>query len=187
MKMSKGVKIWIVAAIAGILSLAGFGTAHAYFIDAKSASEVGAVGCIDGNDPHHNVKVFWTPGRVCPTGHYGISDAFASGVPGPQGPQGPKGDPGTNDLVIKHATVVLTPDSASTVTVTVTGLPPFSATSGQVYGTNADAVPVGVTFSIAVGPVTPGQTTRTFTLSSVNVAAGKTFTFDAWAAAVATA
>jgi hypothetical protein len=146
---------------------------------------VAAVACIAGTDPHHNVKVFWTPGRVCPAGHYGIADAFASGTPGPAGPQGPKGDPGTSALQVKSATAVLTPSSPSTVTVTVSGLPPYSATSGQVFGTNADALPTGVSFSLTTPTPALGSTTRTFTLSSVSVADGKTFTFSAFAAAVA--
>jgi hypothetical protein len=145
---------------------------------------VGAVACIAGTDPHHNVKVFWTAGRVCPAGHYGIADAF-SGTPGPAGPQGPKGDPGTNGLVIKTASTTLTPSSPSTVTVTVSGLPPYSATAGQAFGTNADALPTGVTFSLSAPTPALGSTTRTFTLSSVNVADGKAFTFTAFAAAAA--
>lgn len=177
------------AAMVGTLFVGGavFNSASASTSAVSAASAVGAVGCIDGRDPHHNVKVFWTEGRICPAGHYGIADAFGSGAVGPAGPKGDKGDPGTNDLVIKHATAVFTPSSPATASLTVSGLPAYSATSGQIYGSNADALPVGVTLSVTTATPALGSTTRVFNVTGINVAVGKTFTLDVWAAAVATA
>lgn len=122
---------------------------------------------------------------ACPADSWRAAIAGVSGPAGPQGPQGPKGDPGDNALVIRHATLTLTASTPASTSVTVTGLPAYLASAGQAYGSNADGAPAGVIFTVNAPAPSVGSTTRTFTLSGVSVAAGKTFTLDVWVAAVA--
>lgn len=119
---------------------------------------------------------------ACPAGSWRASIAGTPGPAGPQGPQGPKGD---NAIVIRHATLTLTESTPSSTSVTVTGLPAYLASAGQVYGSNADGAPAGVVFTLNTPPPSAGSTTRTFNLTGVNVAASKTFVLDVWVAAVA--
>lgn len=127
-------------------------------VAAVADTAVGAAGCINAYDPHHNVKVFWTPGRVCPTAHYGISDAF-SGTPGPKGD---KGDPGDSRIVMTSGSATTAAGTAGngTLIVTVSGLPGFSAT--QVHRTfvdvNAELLAGGVTASVGTPTASPGAT-----------------------------
>jgi hypothetical protein len=127
-------------------------------------AEVGAVACIAGNDPHHNVKVFWTPGRVCPSGHYGIADAF-SGTPGPKGDKGDKGDAGDSNVVSRKASVTLTSASVAQ-TVTVSGLPAFSTGMPEIATNNLDARPIGSSVVVTALPVAAGDVVRKFSVSA---------------------
>jgi hypothetical protein len=143
--------------------VAGSGVAVA----AAAGPAIGAVGCIDSHDPHHNVKVFWTAGRVCPAGHYGIADAFGgsgSGAPGPAGPAGPKGDPGDSVIKVISKQVTLTSSSPATQTVVLTGLPAKASGVVELPVDNSGSAPAGTTVTVTPLAVPAGSTERSFTV-----------------------
>lgn len=144
--------------------------------EVAAAAPVGAVGCINGKDPNHNVKVFWTAGRVCPAGHYGIADAFGGGgAVGPQGPKGDKGEPGDTNVVSRKASVTLTSASAAQ-TLTVTGLPAFTTGLPEIAADNLAARPIGSDIKVEALPVAAGDTVRKFSVSKPEALGTNSFT-----------
>jgi hypothetical protein len=66
-------------------------------------------------------------------------------------------------------------------TVTLTGLPKYSTTAlTEVWGSDADALPVGLDVQVVRSAPVVGSTERTFTLTPSGFAAGQTATLTVW-------
>ncbi|MDQ1287835.1 MAG: hypothetical protein QG622_1400 [Actinomycetota bacterium] len=145
------------------------------------------VWCIDANGlPHYlpspcsGYKGMWFFGTSLGGGNGGTP-----GPVGPRGPAGPAGKDGDSAMVIKRASITLTSSSPASTSVTVSDLPRFLASNGQIFGSNVDGAPTGVKVEVNSPTPSAGSTTRVFNLSGIVVPAHKKFTLEVWAAGVA--
>jgi hypothetical protein len=127
----------------------------------------------------------------CPSGYWGpatVEQAFGKaalagiggtggvGPAGPQGPKGDKGDPGDSRLVFAAGSKVVTANGDTSLTVS--GLPAFSATQAKrtLADVNAEALPSGVTVKVGAPTAAAGGTTWTYPIAVTGLAKDATAT-----------
>ena len=116
-------------------------------------------------------------------------DSLGEGATGPAGPKGDKGDkgePGDSNVVLKRASLVVNASTGLPKTITLTGLPPKSASVPEAFGHNKTELPTsfGATLNVTANPVANGATERTFTVDGSGFDGAETFTFNVWVLAV---
>lgn len=112
-----------------------------------------------------------TPAGACPAGW---SSFALSGTAGPAGPAGPQGPTGDSRLTLASGTRTLPAGIAANDTwaVTVSGMPPFSATQARriFRDLNGEAIPSPVLASVGAPSAVAGATTWTFPVTVTGAA-----------------
>lgn len=104
-----------------------------------------------------------TPAGACPAGWSAYALSGSAGAPGPAGP---KGDPGDSRLTLAAGSRTLPAGVAANETwaVTVSGMPPYSATQARriFRDLNGEAIPAPMLASVGTPSAVAGATTWTF-------------------------